>query len=131
MQKKRLDEHLKNLQKEFFKAQKDNKNAPFVDLIRMKQTQQIMQAMKISERWRLMDLTSGKSEEEIIKSFDVPAKMKIFTYEGEKDTIMKPTDSIIYYKHMLQTGMMAMEPRSGHIKAWVGGVNYKFSNTIT
>jgi len=120
-----VTEHLKNLQKEFFIAAKGKENAPFVD-ITPEQTQQIMlQAKKNSERWRKMDL-NGKTKEEILKSFDVPAKMKIFTYEGEKDTIMKPTDSIIYYKHMLQTGMMAMEPRSGHIKAWVGGVNYKY-----
>ena len=120
-----VTEHLKNLQKEFFIAAKDKENAPFVD-ITPEQTQQIMlQAKKNSERWRKMDL-NGKTKEEILKSFDVPAKMKIFTYEGEKDTIMKPTDSIIYYKHMLQTGMMAMEPRNGHIKAWVGGVNYKY-----
>ncbi len=120
-----VTEHLKNLQKEFFINAKDKENAPFVD-ITPEQTQQIMlQAKKNSERWRKMDL-NGKTKEEILKSFDVPAKMKIFTYEGEKDTIMKPTDSIIYYKHMLQTGMMAMEPRSGHIKAWVGGVNYKY-----
>uniref|UniRef100_UPI0040477422 penicillin-binding protein 1A n=1 Tax=Flavobacterium sp. TaxID=239 RepID=UPI0040477422 len=118
-------EHLKNLQKEFFSAAKDKKNAPFVD-ITPEQTDKIMlQAMKNSERWRKMDL-NGKTKDEILKSFEVPAKMKIFTYEGEKDTIMKPKDSIIYYKHMLQTGMMAMEPRNGHIKAWVGGVNYKY-----
>ena len=118
-------EHLKNLQQEFFKGKKDQENAPFVD-ITPEQTQQIMnQAMKNSERWRKMDL-NGKTKEEIIKSFDVPAKMKIFTYDGEKDTIMTPKDSIIYYKHFLQTGMMAMEPRTGHIKAWVGGVNYKY-----
>ncbi|MDP5000813.1 MAG: transglycosylase domain-containing protein, partial [Flavobacterium sp.] len=118
-------EHLKNLQKEFFSAAKGKENAPFVD-ITPEQTEKIMmQAMKNSERWRKMDL-NGKTKDEILKSFDVPAKMKIFTYEGEKDTIMKPKDSIIYYKHMLQTGMMAMEPRNGHIKAWVGGVNYKY-----
>jgi penicillin-binding protein 1A len=118
-------EHLKNLQKEFFSAAKGKENAPFVD-ITPEQTEKIMmQAMKNSERWRKMDL-NGKTKDEILKSFDAPAKMKIFTYEGEKDTIMKPKDSIIYYKHMLQTGMMAMEPRNGHIKAWVGGVNYKY-----
>lgn len=120
-----VNEHLKNLQKEFFINAKDKENAPFVD-ITLEQTNQIlMQAMKTSERWRKMDI-NGKSKEEIIKSFSEKAKMKIFTYQGEKDTLMTPKDSIIYYKHMLQTGMMAMEPRSGHIKAWVGGVNYKY-----
>ena len=82
-------EHLKNLQKEFFKGKKDQENAPFVD-ITPEQTQQIMnQAMKNSERWRKMDL-NGKTEDEIVKSFSVPAKMKIFTYNGERDTIMTP-----------------------------------------
>ena len=118
-------EHLKNLQKEFFIAAKDKYNAPFVDITPEQTDKIIMQAMKNSERWRKMDL-NGKTKDEILKSFEVPAKMKIFTYDGEKDTIMKPKDSIIYYKHMLQTGMMAMEPRNGHIKAWVGGVNYKY-----
>jgi penicillin-binding protein 1A len=120
-----VQEHLKNLQKEFFKGMKDKDNAPFVDITPEQTKQIMMQAMKNSERWRKMDL-NGKTADEIIKSFSVPAKMKIFTYNGEKDTLMTPKDSIIYYKHMLQTGMMAMEPRNGHIKAWVGGVNYKY-----
>lgn len=120
-----VNEHLKNLQKEFFSAAKDKKNAPFVDITAEQTDQIMMQAMKNSERWRKMDL-NGKTKEEIINSFSKKAKMKIFTYAGEKDTLMTPKDSIIYYKHMLQTGMMAMEPRSGHIKAWVGGVNYKY-----
>ena len=120
-----VNEHLKNLQKEFFINAKDKENAPFVDITPEQTNQILMQAMKTSERWRKMDI-NGKSKEEIIKSFSEKAKMKIFTYQGEKDTLMTPKDSIIYYKHMLQTGMMAMEPRSGHIKAWVGGVNYKY-----
>ena len=120
-----VTEHLKNLQKEFFINAKGKENAPFVDITPEQTNQILMQAMKTSERWRKMDI-NGKSKEEIIKSFSEKAKMKIFTYQGEKDTLMTPKDSIIYYKHMLQTGMMAMEPRSGHIKAWVGGVNYKY-----
>ena len=120
-----VHEHLKGLQKEFFSAAKGKANAPFVDITPEQTEQIIMQAMKNSERWRVMD-QNGKTKDQIIKSFTEKAKMKIFTYEGEKDTLMTPKDSIIYYKHMLQTGMMAMEPRTGHIKAWVGGVNYKY-----
>ena len=67
-----------------------------------------------------------KTEEEILKSFDVKTKMKIFTWNGERDTVMTPKDSIIYYKHFLQTGFMAMEPQTGYVKAWVGGINYKY-----
>jgi len=119
-----VDEHLKNLQKEFFKAQKDNKNAPFLKLNKDETDKLLMRAMKVSERWRLMKLQE-KSEEEIIKSFSVKTDMRIFTWKGERDTIMSPMDSIRYYKHFLQTGMISVEPQTGHVKVWVGGINYK------
>jgi penicillin-binding protein 1A len=80
--------------------------------------------MKTSERWRLMK-AQDKSEEEIIKSFDVKTEMRVFTWKGERDTIMTPMDSIRYYKHFLRSGMISMEPQTGHVKAWVGGINYK------
>ena len=117
--------HMKNLQKEFFTEQKGNKNAPFLKITES-ETKNIMdKAMKSSERWRVMkDL--DKSEEEIIASFSVKAKMKIFSWKGEIDTLMTPTDSIRYYKHFLQAGLMSMEPQTGHIKAWVGGIDYKY-----
>ncbi|MGC4041021.1 MAG: PBP1A family penicillin-binding protein [Flavobacterium sp.] len=117
--------HMKNLQKQFFAEQKDNKNAPFLK-ITPEETQRIMnKAMRSSERWRVMkDL--DKSEEEIIASFGVKTKMKVFSWHGEVDTIMTPTDSIRYYKHFLQAGLMSMEPQTGHIKAWVGGIDYKY-----
>ena len=117
--------HMKNLQKEFFAQQKDNKNAPFLK-ITPEETSRIMdKAMKSSERWRIMK-EDDKSEEEIIASFGVKTKMKIFSWKGEIDTLMTPTDSIRYYKHFLQAGLMSMEPKTGHIKAWVGGINYKY-----
>ena len=117
--------HMKNLQKEFFAQQKDNKNAPFLK-ITPEETKRIMdKAMKSSERWRVMkDL--DKTEEEIIASFGVKTKMKVFSWNGEIDTLMTPMDSIRYYKHFLQTGVMSMEPQTGHIKAWVGGIDYKY-----
>jgi len=117
--------HMKNLQKEFFAQQKDNKNAPFLN-ITPEETNRIMdKAMKSSERWRIMK-ENDKSEEEIIASFGVKTKMKIFSWKGEIDTLMTPTDSIRYYKHFLQAGVMSMEPKTGHIKAWVGGIDYKY-----
>lgn len=117
--------HMKNLQKEFFAQQKDNKNAPFLK-ITPEETSRIMdKAMKSSERWRIMK-EDDKSEEEIIASFGVKTKMKIFSWKGEIDTLMTPTDSIRYYKHFLQAGVMSMEPKTGHIKAWVGGIDYKY-----
>ena len=120
-----VSEHLKNLQKVFFQEAKGKKNAPFVNLSDEETKGIIKRAMKNSERWRIMK-ADDKTEEEIIKSFDVKTKMKVFTWNGEKDTIMTPKDSIIYYKHFLQTGFMAMEPQTGYVKAWVGGIDSKY-----
>jgi penicillin-binding protein 1A len=119
-----VDEHLKNLQVEFFKQQKKNKNAPFYRISEEETDKLMSRAMKNSERWRMMKL-QDKSDEEIIKSFDVKTEMKVFTWKGERDTIMTPMDSIRYYKHFLRTGMISIEPETGQIKAWVGGINYK------
>src|SRR5690606_25598761 len=120
-----VEMHLANLQKEFFKQQKGNKNAPFIQ-INQNETQKIInRAMRNSERWRQMS-EQGKSEEEIIKSFSVKTKMSVFTWKGEKDTLMSPLDSIVYYKHFLQSDMMSMEPLTGNAKARVGGTDYKY-----
>jgi penicillin-binding protein 1A len=117
--------HMANLQEEFFIQSKGNKNAPFVN-ISTKETQRILnQAMKSSHRWEVMK-SQDKSDEEIIKSFNEKTKMTVFSWKGERDTIMTPLDSIRYYKHFLQSGLMAMEPQTGNIKAWVGGINYKY-----
>ena len=117
--------HIKNLQEEFYIQQKGNKNAPFLSITEA-ETQKIMdKAMKNSERWRILkDL--DKSDEEIIASFKVKTKMTVFSWKGERDTVMTPLDSIRYYKHFLQAGLMSMEPQTGQIKAWVGGINYKY-----
>jgi penicillin-binding protein 1A len=119
-----VDEHLANLQEEFFIQQKKNTNAPFVN-ISTKETQGIInRAMRNSERWRIL-ADQGKDEDEIIKSFSKKTDMTVFTWHGDRDTIMTPIDSIRYYKHFLQSGLMSMEPQTGHVKAWVGGINYK------
>jgi len=116
--------HMANLQKEFFIESKKNKNAPFVN-ISEKETENLMnRARKNSERWRIM-AAEGKDEDDIKKSFAVKTKMRVFSWDGEKDTIMTPNDSIRYYKHFLQSGVMSMEPETGAIKVWVGGINYK------
>ncbi|WP_298222317.1 transglycosylase domain-containing protein [Flavobacterium sp.] len=120
-----MKKHLTNLQIELASQQKDNKNAPFVNISDAETKKLMMKAMKNSSRWKGM-ADQGKSEDEIIKSFGVKTKMKVFTWNGERDTIMTPTDSIRYYKSFLQAGMMAMEPQTGHIKVWVGGINYKY-----
>ena len=117
--------HIKNLQEEFFIQQKGNENAPFLKISKEETDRILKRAMKSSERWAVLkDLE--KTEEEIIASFSKKTKMRVFTWNGEKDTIMTPMDSIRYYKSFLQAGMMSMEPQTGHIKAWVGGINYKY-----
>jgi penicillin-binding protein 1A len=69
--------------------------------------------------------TKGMREDKILTSFNIKRKMKIFSWKGEIDTVMTPLDSINYYKHYLRTGMMSMEPQTGHVKAWVGGIDYR------
>ncbi|MBS7787587.1 PBP1A family penicillin-binding protein [Flavobacterium sp. CYK-55] len=120
-----MKEHLPNLQAELRSQQKENKNAPFVNISDDETKKLMTKAMKNSSRWKIM-ADQGKSEDEIVKSFGVKTKMKVFTWKGERDTVMTPTDSIRYYKSFLQTGIMAMEPQTGHIKVWVGGINYKY-----
>ncbi|UQD55649.1 penicillin-binding protein 1A [Flavobacterium sp. K5-23] len=122
---KAVSAHMANLQEEFFIQSKNNKNAPFVNISDAETQRILTQAMKTSNRWAVLK-SMDKSEEEIIKSFSEKAKMTVFTWKGEKDTIMTPIDSIRYYKHFLQSGLMAMEPQTGNIKAWVGGINYKY-----
>jgi penicillin-binding protein 1A len=120
-----VEAHMANMQEEFFIQAKDNKNAPFVNISQAETDRIMKKAMKASARWNIME-SNDKSEEEIIASFKQKTKMKVFTWKGERDTIMTPLDSIRYYKHFLQSGLMAMEPQTGNIKAWVGGINYKY-----
>ena len=121
--------HMPKLQAEFFhqNTPKRNRTAPFLELDNSEIKDLMNRAMKRSERWRVMK-KEGKSDKEIIKSFDTPTKMRIFSWDApnrEIDTIMKPMDSMRYYKSFLQPGMMSMDPQTGHVKAWVGGMDYK------
>ncbi|UMB59687.1 transglycosylase domain-containing protein [Lutibacter sp. A80] len=119
-----MAEHMSNLQRVFDKEQKRNKTAPFYDIDKTQIATTISQAMKRSERWRKMK-NNGASEKEIKASFDKKTEMKVFSWKGDIDTIMSPKDSILYYKQFLRSGLLSIEPQSGHVKAWVGGVNYK------
>lgn len=116
--------HMANLQEEFFEQAKTNKNAPFIKISEQETESLMNRARKNSERWRIMK-AEGKSEDEILKSFAVKTKMRVFSWKGERDTVMTPNDSIRYYKHFLQSGVMSMDPETGYVKAWVGGINYK------
>jgi len=117
-------EHMKNLQKEFFMQNDTVSSAPFSDLDEDEEEIIMKRAMRRSERWRKSKL-SGKTNDEIEESFNIPTNMSIFSWEGDIDTLMSPVDSIRYYKHFLRAGMMSMNPKNGHVKAWVGGINYR------
>ncbi|TMU54992.1 penicillin-binding protein 1A [Flagellimonas algicola] len=124
-----VEMHMKNLQAEFFhqNTPKRNPTAPFLDITNGAIDTIMRSAMRRSDRWRIMS-GQGKSAEEIEKSFHEKTEMNVFDWNSdsyEKDTIMTPMDSIRYYKTFLRTAMMSMEPQTGHVKAWVGGVDYK------
>lgn len=119
-----MQEHMANLQRVFYKEQKRNKTAPFYALDEKQVAVTMEQAMKRSDRWIRMR-KNGASESEIKASFQEKTSMSVFSYKGEIDTIMSPYDSIKYYKHILRSGLLSIEPQTGHVKAWVGGVNYK------
>lgn len=121
-----VTEHLKELQGYFFKEEKGAKKAPYTFRLTQEQVDEILgRAMRLSDRYRLMK-KAGATEAEIKKAFDTPEEMSVFSWEGEKDTIMTPMDSIRYYKFFLRAGFMSMDPRSGHVKAYVGGPNYHY-----
>ncbi|GHU86846.1 hypothetical protein FACS1894153_4460 [Bacteroidia bacterium] len=101
------------------------KNAPYNDISETDIQNLIMSAMRQSDRYRTMK-ADGYSEEEILKAFKTKTKMRVFSWDGKKDTIMTPWDSLIYHKWFLHCGMMSVEPQTGYVKAYVGGIDYNF-----
>ena len=119
--------HMPRLQAEFFhqNTAKRNPTAPFLELTYGAIDTLLRRSIRQSERWRHMKYDLKIPDEKIVSSFNKPIKMSVFSWEGDIDTIMTPMDSMRYYKSFFRTGMMSMEPQTGHVKAWVGGVNYK------
>ena len=119
-----IKEHMTNLQKSFDSEQRRNPNRPFY-FLKKKQIDDIMlAAMKRTGRYKQL-AAEGVSEDSIMMDFKTPTKTTIFTWEGEKETEMSPYDSIRYHKQIAQAGLMSMEPATGDIKAWVGGIDWK------
>lgn len=119
-----VKEHFASLQSEFFKHTKGYKDAPFTGISKEDIEKYYVQAMKNSDRYRSLK-SEGLSEKDIKANFKEKTNMRVFTWAGDKDTIMSPWDSLRYYKHFLNTGMVSIEPQTGHIKVYVGGINYK------
>ena len=121
-----VKQHMKNLQKEFMlqNTKKLNPTAPFLELREGQVDTLLTLTAKRSERWR-QKAAAGWDEDAILANFKEPTPMQVFSWDGEIDTIMSPLDSIRYYKHFLRASMMSLEPQTGHVKAWVGGYNFK------
>lgn len=114
------------LQPQFDKEMKRRKRKPYTDALTQAEVDHIMNRAKTqSERYITMK-KDGCSKADIDKAFDTPTEMTVFTYHGEVDTVMTPMDSIRYYKCFLRSGFMAMSPKTGELKAYVGGMDYRF-----
>jgi penicillin-binding protein 1A len=150
---KAVSRHMANLQRAFFKQQKENEYAPFIyvpskalekaikqkrdtaEIRMMKEhedstfvasTERILRStMRRTQRYRGLK-KAGASEADIEKSFNTKRLMRVFSWQGDKDTLMSPLDSIKYYKYFLQSGVLSVAPQTGHVKVWVGGINYKY-----
>ena len=119
-------DHMNDLQKMFSKECLNKKNAPFAWNVSKQEIEGIMNSsVKRSDRYRQLK-EDGLSHEKIIEIFHKPVPMRVYRLRGDIDTILSPYDSIKYYKSFLQTGFMAMEPQTGYVKAWVGGINHKY-----
>ena len=119
-------DHMNDLQKMFSKECLNKKNAPFAWNVSKQEIEGIMNSsVKRSDRYRQLK-EDGLSHEKIIEIFHKPVPMRVYSLRGDIDTILSPYDSIKYYKSFLQTGFMAMEPQTGYVKAWVGGINHKY-----
>lgn len=120
-----VNEHMHDLQILFSKECLNKRNAPFAWNVTQDEIKGIMDAsIKRSNRYRELK-QNGMSHSEILKTFYKPVSMTVYSLRGDIDTVLTPYDSIRYYKSFLQTGFMAMEPQTGHVKAWVGGINHK------
>lgn len=121
-----LKRHLKeDLQPQFTKNNRRNRSFPFTNDINKETVELLMNSgRKQSERYRKMK-EAGISNEKILKSFDEPTQMSVFSWNGDIDTVMTPNDSIRYYKNMLHAGLISIEPSTGFVKAWVGGADFR------
>jgi len=122
-----LTEHLsQNLQPVFDKRAKNYRNPPYSNDLTTAQVNQIMaRLVRQSDRYQSMR-RAGVPEDSITLAFNTPVPMKLFSWEGERDTVMTPLDSIRYYKFFVRSAFMAMDPHTGHVKAYIGGPDFRY-----
>lgn len=122
-----LKKHLgDNLQQVFFREKAEQDHPPFSDDLTLDQIDLIMnRSMRRSERYRSLN-RSGVSMDSIMEAFNTPVPMRVFSWKGDIDTVMTPMDSLRYYKFFLRGSVMSMEPATGHVKAYVGGPDFRY-----
>nr|HPR30742.1 penicillin-binding transpeptidase domain-containing protein [Prolixibacteraceae bacterium] len=122
-----VEQHLKQLQPQFDRHIAGFRNAPFSNDLTGEEARNVLTSeIMRSERYRAYK-SKGMEMDEILEAFDQPDTLKIYTWEGYRDTLISPLDSIKYYLKHLSSSFMAMDPTSGHVKAWVGGAAYGFT----
>lgn len=121
-----LKEHLKNIQPAFYRLAKSFKNPPFSNDLTRKQVEDIMiSSVRRTDRYKSM-VRQRIPEDSVMLAFNTPVPMKVFSWKGERDTVMSPMDSIRYYKHFMRSSFLIMDPHTGHVKAYVGGPDFKY-----
>lgn len=122
-----LTEHLsQNLQPVFDKRAKNYRNPPYSNDLTTAQVNQIMaRSVRQSDRYQSMR-RAGVPDDSITLAFNTPVPMKLFSWEGERDTVMTPLDSIRYYKYFVRSAFMAMDPHTGYVKAYIGGPDFRY-----
>ncbi len=122
-----LAEHLsKNLQPVFDKRARNNRNPPYSNDLTTAQVNQIMaRSVRQSDRYQNMR-RAGIPEDSITLAFNTPVPMKLFSWKGERDTVITPLDSIRYYKFFVRSSFMAMDPHTGYVKAYIGGPDFRY-----
>ena len=120
-------EHLsQDLQPLFDKEKVKKLRPPFSNDMTPAEIEEVLdRSIRQSERYRVLS-KQGMSFDEIRKTFDQPLKMQVFTWNGIRDTVMTPLDSIKHYKSFFRSGFMVMQPQTGYIKAYVGGPDYRY-----
>jgi penicillin-binding protein 1A len=119
-------EHMSVLQERFYAEWKKRNINPWVDEDRNEIKDFLQRRIKQTEAYKIFVNKYGENSDSLKIMLKLKKPMSIFTWKGERDTLFSTMDSLSYYKKFLQTGMMSMDPNTGYIKAWVGGINHKY-----
>ncbi len=122
-----VTEHLsKEVQPDFYKRAKTFRNPPYSNDLTKKEVEElIMRSVMESDRYYIMK-ARGVPEDSIMLAFNTKVPMKVFSWKGERDTIMTPYDSVRYYKYFIRSSFLVEDPHNGYVKAYVGGPDFRY-----